>query len=77
MARSYLWFLFQPAAQGALPSLYAATAAAARAGDYYGPANLGETRGPVAAASLPARAIDPQVAARLWRISEDLAQVSF
>ena len=32
MARTYLWFLFQPAWQGALPTLYAATAPTAVAG---------------------------------------------
>ena len=43
--RSLLWFLFQPAAQGALPTLFAATSNAARGGAYYGPHKFGETRG--------------------------------
>ena len=77
LARSYLWFLFQPAAQGALPTLYAATAPEAKAGAYYGPASLGETRGAVALAQLPSRAGDLQGAERLWRVSEALAGVSF
>ena len=45
MARRYLWFLFQPAWQGALPTLYAATDPAARDGAYYGPDSMAGTRG--------------------------------
>lgn len=77
LARSYLWFMFQPAAQGALPSVYAATAPGAKAGDYYGPAWLGEMRGPVGPARLPPQATDMAVAQRLWDVSEQLAGVAF
>ncbi|WP_072395415.1 oxidoreductase [Hyphomicrobium sp. CS1GBMeth3] len=71
-ARSYLWFLFQPAPQGALPTLFAATSPAARAGGYYGPDKLSETRGYPAPAKPPQQALDGEVAARLWNISEQL-----
>jgi NAD(P)-dependent dehydrogenase (short-subunit alcohol dehydrogenase family) len=77
LARSLLWFLFQPAAQGALPTLFAATDPAAEAGGYYGPDKLSEMRGHPAPAKAPAAALDQQVAKRLWEVSEDLTHVHF
>ncbi|SEO75865.1 NADP-dependent 3-hydroxy acid dehydrogenase YdfG [Methylobacterium sp. ap11] len=77
LARSLLWFLFQPVAQGALPTLYAAAAPAAKAGGYYGPIRLGETRGAPGPARIPAQALDEAAAARLWEMSERLTGVSF
>ncbi|HEY0930718.1 MAG TPA: SDR family oxidoreductase [Gemmatimonas sp.] len=76
-ARRYLWFLFQPAAQGALPSLYAATAPEAQGGHYYGPNRLGETRGHPVLARVPQQALDVEVAARLWKESERLTNIRF
>jgi NAD(P)-dependent dehydrogenase (short-subunit alcohol dehydrogenase family) len=70
MARRYLWFLFQPAEQGALPPLFAATAPGAAAGAYYGPDKLGETRGHPRLAAIPPQARDTDVAERLWQASE-------
>lgn len=75
--RSLLWFLFQPASQGALPTLFAATAPDAAAGGYYGPDGFGETRGYPSASRVPPQAADSAVAARLWRVSEQLAAVRF
>ncbi|WP_242129111.1 SDR family oxidoreductase [Sphingobium sp. Sx8-8] len=72
MTRSLLWFLFQPAAQGALPTLFAATAPEAKGGGYYGPHAWGETRGYPAPSLIPPQARDERVAARLWEISEDM-----
>ncbi|MBN8638515.1 MAG: SDR family oxidoreductase [Anaerolineae bacterium] len=69
--------LFQPAAQGALPTLYAATAPEAKGGGYYGPDSLGETRGFPKAANIPAPALDVNIAARLWTVSEELTGVTF
>lgn len=77
LARSLLWFLFQPAAQGALPALFAATSPEARAGAYYGPSRLGETRGSPALAKAPRQALDTAAAARLWRCSEALIGTPF
>lgn len=77
MARKYLWFLFQPAAQGALPTLYAATSAQAKGGVYYGPDKLGETRGFPAVAKIPSQALNAEVSARLWEVSEELTGVTF
>jgi len=77
MARTFLPFLFQPAAQGALPTLYAATAGEAKGGMYYGPNKLMETRGFPAVAKIPAQAKDAAVSIRLWELSQELANVAF
>lgn len=75
--RSLLWFLFQPAAQGALPTLFAATALQAKGGEYYGPDGLAETRGYPAPSIIPPQAQDRAVSARLWDISEELTGSPF
>lgn len=51
---------------GALPQLYAATAARVRGGDYVGPDLLGETRGRPGPARRSRAAQDPALARRLW-----------
>ena len=75
MARTFLPFLFQPATQGALPTLYAATAPEAEGGVYYGPNKLMETWGFPSVAKIPAQAQDRQVSIRLWELSQELANV--
>jgi len=75
IARTLLWFLFQPAPQGALPSLFAATVIEAKAGGYYGPDKLGETRGYPTPSKIPTQALDALVAAQLWEVSERLSGV--
>jgi len=77
LLRSFLWFLFQPVAQGALPTLFAATSPEARGGAYYGPDRLGETRGHPAEAHIPPQAVEKGTARRLWEVSEKLTGVSF
>lgn len=77
LARRYLWFLFQPAEQGALPPLYAATAPTAQAGGYYGPDRLSEMRGHPVAAKVPPQAEDLGAAERLWHESERLTGIAF
>ncbi|WP_027810153.1 SDR family oxidoreductase [Burkholderia cenocepacia] len=77
MVRRYMWFLFQPASQGALPTLFAATSPQAQGGAYYGPDKLGETRGYPAVAKIPPQALDTSVAARLWIESEELTKAVF
>lgn len=67
----------QTAAQGALPTLFAATAPEATPGGYYGPDGLNELRGDPAPAKLPRRAADGEAAKRLWDLSEELVGVSF
>ncbi|WP_398495325.1 SDR family oxidoreductase [Variovorax sp.] len=77
IARRYMWFLFQPAAQGALPTLFAATSPQARGGAYYGPNKFGETRGYPVLARIPPQALDKSVAAKLWLESEALTGAVF
>ena len=72
-----LSFMFQPAADGALPTLYAATAQEAIAGSYYGPNGMGGTRGLPGIAPIPEAGQDTEDAATLWAALEELAQVSF
>lgn len=76
-ARRLLWFLLQPAAQGALPTLFAATATQAQGGAYYGPNRMSETRGYPALARTPLQAMDLGMAKRLWSESERLIGMSF
>ncbi|MBN6150258.1 SDR family oxidoreductase [Xanthomonas sp. AmX2] len=71
--RSLGRLILQPAARGALPTLYAATAPDARGGRYYGPTGVMEMRGPLGFAELPAAATDAQAAIRLWAVSEQLS----
>lgn len=75
--RRSLRVLFQPAAQGALPTLYAATAPEARGGAYYGPTGMMEARGPLGLAEVPQSAMDAEAAARLWKVSEELSGKRF
>jgi NAD(P)-dependent dehydrogenase (short-subunit alcohol dehydrogenase family) len=77
IVRTFLPFLFQPSAQGALPTLYAATSPEAKGGLYYGPDKMMETRGYPAIAKIPAQAEDVNIAAKLWEISQELAKEEF
>jgi NAD(P)-dependent dehydrogenase (short-subunit alcohol dehydrogenase family) len=77
LARSVLWFLFQPAARGALPALFAATSQDARASGYYGPSGISEVRGYPSEAKTPPAAFEPGAASRLWDISEELVGGKF
>jgi NAD(P)-dependent dehydrogenase (short-subunit alcohol dehydrogenase family) len=73
MVRRNLSFLFQPAAQGALPILYAATAREAKDGGYYGPNRFAEIRGYPTAAEVPEAAADGEASAKLWEVSQRLS----
>ena len=75
--RTLLPFLFQPPAQGALPTLYAATSPEAKGGLYYGPNKMMETRGFPAIAKIPAQAEDVNASLKLWKLTEELAKVKF
>lgn len=65
-------WLSQSAAEGALPTLFAATAPEAQKAAYYGPDGFYEMKGPVHAAVVARQARDEAVAARLWSVSEQL-----
>jgi NAD(P)-dependent dehydrogenase (short-subunit alcohol dehydrogenase family) len=62
---------------GALPSLYAATAPGVHGGDYFGPSGFQESRGAPKKVDSTARSKDTEVAARLWEVSEQLTGVRF
>ena len=67
----------QDAEQGALPTLYAASAADAEGGDFYGPDGFGEMRGRPTKVQVSAEGADPDVARRLWTVSEELTGVVY
>ncbi len=70
-------YIAQNAEQGVLNQLYAATADGLAGGEFIGPDGFREMRGaPSLVHPLPA-ATDPILAARLWRLSEDLTQLTF
>ena len=70
-------FMAQPAAMGALPSLYAATAPAVQGGDYLGPGGFKELRGYPAKVGSSEEAQNPELAARLWARSELLTGTKY
>jgi NAD(P)-dependent dehydrogenase (short-subunit alcohol dehydrogenase family) len=70
-----LRLLTQPAAAGAEPTLYAATAA--DPGSYTGPQRLRESRGYVGPATVSTLATEEHLAAQVWAMSEDLTGVRF
>jgi NAD(P)-dependent dehydrogenase (short-subunit alcohol dehydrogenase family) len=67
----------QPAAAGALPLLYAATEPDVHGGDYYGPDGPSSIRGHPTMVTPPHRALDAELAGRLWAESERLTGVTF
>jgi len=67
----------QPAQMGALPALYAATAAEVRGGDYLGPGGFKELKGHPKRVDARAEARDPALATRLWSWSEQLTGVRY
>ena len=68
----------QPARDGALPTLYAATAADVHGGEYFGPDGPGEMRGHhPRLVQFSAATHDQAAAARLWAVSEELTGVTF
>jgi len=67
--------IFQSAAAGANPTLYAATLGAP--GSYTGPQRLGESRGPIGPAKLNKHAENAELATELWKVSEERTGVSY
>jgi NAD(P)-dependent dehydrogenase (short-subunit alcohol dehydrogenase family) len=63
--------------QGALPTLYAATAPDVHGGDYFGPGGWQELRGYPTRVSSNGSSHDMVVAARLWMVSEELTGVRY
>jgi NAD(P)-dependent dehydrogenase (short-subunit alcohol dehydrogenase family) len=67
----------QNAALGALPTLYAATAADVHGGDYIGPDGVGEMHGHPRKVESNGRSHDPETARRLWDVSEELTGIRY
>ncbi|KAJ0412920.1 hypothetical protein ATCC90586_002550 [Pythium insidiosum] len=70
--------IFQSAAQGAIPILFAATSRSVQSGDYYGPNGFSNFWGaaPVKETS-SAMSYSEEFGTRLWWISEDVAKCKF
>jgi NAD(P)-dependent dehydrogenase (short-subunit alcohol dehydrogenase family) len=65
------------AEQGALPTLYAATAPDVEGGEYFGPDGFQELRGGPTKVRVITEGSDPAVGKRLWEISEELTGVRY
>ncbi len=68
-------FLAMPPLQGALPTLYAATAPDVQPGGYYGPDGFAQIRGYPAQVRASKASRDTSVAVRLWAVSEELVNL--
>jgi NAD(P)-dependent dehydrogenase (short-subunit alcohol dehydrogenase family) len=77
LSKSLQPFVSQSAAEGALPTLFAATSPEAKAAGYYGPNWFYELKGPPVPAKIMPQAKDAKVAAQLWDVSAALTGVSF
>ena len=75
LAPYFMPVLFQSAAKGANPSLYAATQAAP--GSYTGPLQFRQTRGRIGEARLSRYARDEELGRALWALSEERTGVTF
>lgn len=67
----------QSAARGALPMVYAATAADVAGGDYVGPGGFMNMRGAPAVQRSSDRSYDAETARNLWAVSEELTGVDY
>jgi NAD(P)-dependent dehydrogenase (short-subunit alcohol dehydrogenase family) len=77
LSKSLQPLISQSAAEGALPTLFAATSPEAKAAGYYGPNWFYELKGPPVPAKIMPQAKDAASAARLWDVSAALTGVSF
>ena len=82
LPRLLVWILvpilgpfFNSAAQGAWPTLLAATGSGVRGGEYFGPSRRGETAGPAVRVPSVPYSHDEDVAGRLWDLSVELTGV--
>ena len=73
----FMKLVSQSAADGALPSLYAATAPDVHNGDYIGPSGVMEIRGAPKKVGRSSAAKDALVAQELWSKSEELTGVTY
>ena len=74
---SIFWKLAQSAAMGALPTLRALLDPTAQGGDYYGPDGFRSSRGYPIKVGSSQDAQNPELADRLWVVSEELTGISY
>ncbi len=67
----------QPAAKGALPTLYAATFTDLRGGEYIGPDGPGNRKGNPVQTSEGEKLFNKDLSAKLWDVSENLTGVKY
>lgn len=67
----------QTTEMGALPTLYAATAPDVKGADFYGPDGFKEMKGYPKKVESVALSHDPEIAERLWQVSETLTGVKY
>ncbi len=70
-------FFAQNAAMGALPTLRAAIDAEAAPGDFFGPSQRSEVKGPPVKVESSVRSRDAEVARKLWMLSEQMAGITY
>ena len=75
--KAMMGIVAQPASRGALPTLYAATHPDLRGGEYIGPDGPGNTKGYPVLTNDPARLYKPDLAAKLWEVSEAMTGVRY
>lgn len=75
--KALMGIVAQPASMGALPTLYAATHPDLRGGEYIGPDGPGNTKGYPVLTNDPARLYSPDLAAKLWEVSEAMTGVRY
>ena len=67
----------QSGEMGALPTLYAATAPNVKSGDYFGPGGFMRMKGYPAPDKPRKGKIDPDIARRLWEVSEEMTGMKY
>jgi len=72
-----LRFLTSPDSEGAEPTLYAAADPSAQSGEYIGPNGFFQFYGHPKVVRARKKAYDPEVAAKLWAVSEQLTGLTF
>jgi hypothetical protein len=73
----FVSLIAQSDAQGAWPTLCAATMPQIRGGSYYGPDGFREMRGYPVEVRAEAQAYDESLAGKLWEVSEQLTGVQY
>jgi len=75
--KALMGIVAQPASMGALPTLYAATHPDLRGGEFIGPDGPGNTKGHPVLNDDPVKLYKPDLAAKLWEVSETLTGVTY